>query len=59
MDIEAATFADEFNPFSQPHFILLNLAIGSNGADPGNAEFPVFHEVDYVRIYQEIAGGSN
>jgi len=41
------------NPFRQPHYILLNLAIGGTvGGDPSNTEFPAKLEVDYVRIYQ-------
>ena len=43
-----------FNPFKQPHYMLLNLAIGgTNGGDPGNTSFPRLFEVDYVRVYQE------
>lgn len=42
------------NPFHQPHYIILNLAIGgTSGGDPANTEFPAKFEVDYVRIYQE------
>jgi beta-glucanase (GH16 family) len=44
---------DGFNPFLQPHYILLNLAIGGNGGDPSQTEFPLKYEVDYVRVYQE------
>ncbi|UCH63287.1 MAG: glycoside hydrolase family 16 protein [Fidelibacterota bacterium] len=41
------------NPFRQPHYILLNLAIGGTvGGDPSGTEFPARLEVDYVRIYQ-------
>lgn len=43
---------DGFNPFLQPHFILLNLALGSNGGDPSNSVFPITYEVDWVRVYQ-------
>jgi len=43
---------NSFNPFLQPHYILLNLAIGSNGGDPAKTKFPITYEVDYVRIYQ-------
>lgn len=43
-----------FNPFKQPHYMLLNLAIGGmNGGDPGNTSFPRLFEVDYVRVYQK------
>lgn len=43
-----------FNPFKQPHYMLLNLAIGGmNGGDPSNTSFPARFEVDYVRVYQK------
>lgn len=45
---------DGSNPFHQPHYILLNLAIGGqNGGDPSSAKFPTRYEVDYVRVYQK------
>jgi beta-glucanase (GH16 family) len=44
---------DGFNPFLQPHYILLNLALGGNGGDPSKSKFPIKYEVDYVRVYQE------
>lgn len=44
----------DVNPFKQPHYMLLNLAIGGmNGGDPGNTKFPNRFEVDYVRVYQK------
>lgn len=44
---------DGANPFHEPHYILLNLAIGgTSGGDPSQTEFPARFEVDYVRIYQ-------
>lgn len=43
------------NPFHQPHYLLLNLAIGgTNGGDPSKTSFPVRFEVDYVRVYQKL-----
>ena len=43
-----------FNPFMQPHYILLNLALGGdNGGDPSQTKFPRRFEVDYVRVYQK------
>ena len=43
-----------FNPFKQPHYMLLNLAMGGmNGGDPSQTEFPNRMEVDYVRVYQK------
>ncbi len=43
---------DGFNPFRQPHYLLLNLALGGNGGDPSKTEFPVRYEIDWVRVYQ-------
>lgn len=42
------------NPFKQPHYMLLNLAMGGqNGGDLADTEFPNRFEVDYVRVYQK------
>jgi beta-glucanase (GH16 family) len=44
----------QFNPFMQPHCIVLNLAIGGdNGGDPSSTKLPKRFEVDYVRVYQK------
>ena len=40
------------NPFQQPHYLLLNLALGSNGGSVENLDFPTQYLVDYVRIYE-------
>ncbi|BAX82390.1 sulfatase-like hydrolase/transferase [Labilibaculum antarcticum] len=53
IDLNKTICADGFNPFSQEHYILLNLAIGSNGGDPSETSFPGKYEVDYVRVYQK------
>lgn len=42
---------DKSNPFIQPQYVLLNLAIGANGGDPAESQFPIRYEVDYVRYY--------
>jgi len=43
-----------FNPFRQPHYMLLNLAIGGqNGGDPTDTTFPGLFSVDYIRVYQQ------
>jgi beta-glucanase (GH16 family) len=40
-------------PFQEPHYLLLNLAVGgTRGGDPAATEFPAKFEVDYVRVYQ-------
>ena len=42
------------NPFHQPHYLLLNLAIGGqNGGDPTQTPFPCRYEIDFVRVYQK------
>ena len=41
------------NPFTQPQYILLNLALGgANGGPIDNEALPMRYEIDYVRIYQ-------
>lgn len=42
------------NPFRQPHYIIVNLAIGGTvGGDPSNTEFPAKFEIDYIRVYKK------
>lgn len=42
------------NPFKQPHYILLNMAVGGdNGGNPDQTAFPKQYEIDYVRVYQK------
>lgn len=53
VDLSKTVNGDGFNPFHQPHYILLNLALGSNGGDPVSTIFPRKYEVDYVRVYQK------
>lgn len=44
---------DGQSPFRQPHYMLLNLAIGGTaGGDPSATAFPTRYEVDYVRVFQ-------
>ena len=44
---------DGQSPFRQPHYMLINLAIGGTaGGDPSGTEFPSRYEVDYVRVFQ-------
>ncbi len=45
---------DGSNPFLQPQYMLLNLALGSNGGDPASSRFPIKYEVDYVRYYKPL-----
>lgn len=47
------TMGTRRNPFQQPHYLLLNLAVGgTRGGDPSNTKMPGRYEVDYVRVYQ-------
>ncbi len=42
------------NPFKQPHYMLLNLAMGGmNGGELEETNFPNRFEVNYVRVYQK------
>ncbi len=46
------------NPFANNvvgfgHYLLLNLAIGSNGGEPDDSQFPLRYYIDYVRVYQK------
>ena len=44
-----------FHGFKQPHYMLLNLAIGGqNGGNPEKTSFPRRFEVDWVRVYQQL-----
>ncbi|MBX3242087.1 MAG: glycoside hydrolase family 16 protein [Chitinophagaceae bacterium] len=54
LDLVANKNGADFNPFKQPHYMLLNLAVGgANGGDPSDTGFPQKFEVDYVRVYQK------
>lgn len=45
--------SDGLNPFRQPHYVLLNLALGGDrGGSLENTNLPSKYLVDYVRIYQ-------
>jgi beta-glucanase (GH16 family) len=55
IELEKTLNPDGKNPFAgnKKFYILLNLAIGSNGGDPSESKFPIRYEVDYVRVYQK------
>jgi beta-glucanase (GH16 family) len=55
IDLAETINPDGFNPFHQPHYLLLNLAIGGNGGDPSGSIFPSKFLVDYVRVYHKIS----
>lgn len=52
VDLSETINPDGFNPFHQPHYLLLNLALGSNGGSLEGTSFPTQYLVDYVRVYQ-------
>ncbi|WP_346860634.1 glycoside hydrolase family 16 protein [uncultured Draconibacterium sp.] len=56
IELDKTVNPDGSNPFTsnQKFYLLLNLAIGSNGGDPDQTTFPVKFEVDYVRIYRQL-----
>jgi len=45
-------FGGVLRPFDQEHYLLLNLAVGSNGGNPSDTTFPLQYVIDYVRVYQ-------
>jgi beta-glucanase (GH16 family) len=46
--------AEGKNPFLQPHYIIINLAIGGTaGGNPSQTIFPALYEIDYIRVYQK------
>jgi len=53
IDLVKTINPDGFNGFQQPHYLLLNLAIGSNGGKPSKIDYPKNYLVDYVRIFQK------
>ena len=53
-EVKNARFRSVENPFHQPHYLLVNLALGGdNGGDVTKIPFPVHMYVDYVRVYQK------
>lgn len=54
IDLSEVRNPDHKNPFTGDNtfYLLLNLAIGSNGGDPDGSDFPLRFEVDYVRVYK-------
>ena len=54
-DVKNARFRSVSNPFHQPHYLLVNLALGGDcGGDVTAIKFPVRMLVDYVRVYQQV-----
>ncbi len=46
--------SDGKNPFHQPHYLLLNLAMGGHrGGSLAHTVLPSHYMIDYVRLYQK------
>ena len=41
------------NPFNQPYFIMINVALSKKTGEDGDVNFPTEMKVDYVRVYQK------
>ena len=53
-EIKNARYRSVENPFHQPFYLLVNLALGGDcGGDVTAIEFPVRMYVDFVRVYQK------
>ncbi len=44
---------DKANPFSEPHHLIVNLAIGMAGGDPKGTEWPSQFVIDWIRVYDQ------
>ena len=57
IDVTKTFNPDGSNPFREPHYMLVNLAIGgTQGGDPSETDFPARYEIDYIRVYQRVDG---
>jgi len=57
-NLSKAANPDGSNGFRQPHYIILNLAIGGTaGGDPAQTKFPARFEIDWVRVYEKPDSG--
>jgi beta-glucanase (GH16 family) len=46
--------AEEWQPFTKPHYLILNLAMGDTGGGPIDVtKYPFIYKIDYVRYYQK------
>ncbi len=54
-DISLADQPDGSNPFRQPHYLLLNLALGGGWGGPiiDDTKLPAKYYIDYVRVYEK------
>lgn len=53
-DTYNGTIGEGKNPFMQPQYLLLNLAVGGiNGGPVSENAYPMRYEIDYVRVYQK------
>lgn len=53
-DTYNGSLGENRNPFMQPHYLLLNLAVGGiNGGTISDETYPIRYEIDYVRVSQK------
>jgi len=53
-DVNETFNPDGSNPFREPHYMIVNLAVGgTQGGEPGGTRFPGVYEIDYIRVYQK------
>lgn len=53
-DTYNGVIGEKRNPFMQPQYLLLNLAVGGiNGGEISENAFPMRYEIDYIRVYQQ------
>jgi beta-glucanase (GH16 family) len=55
-EVDLKTLSAEFNPFTGPFYIILNLAVGGNylpNPTPTTV-FPQSYSIDYVRVFQDV-----
>ncbi|MDQ6471574.1 glycoside hydrolase family 16 protein [Flavobacterium sp. LHD-80] len=55
IDVKEAKYSDQKTlPFQQPHYLLVNLAVGGiNGGELTENSFPSKYIIDYIRVYQK------
>jgi len=53
IDVTKTLNPDGVNPFRLPMHMLINLAVGRPGESPDDTPFPLYYDIDYVRVYQK------
>ncbi|MFD2940170.1 glycoside hydrolase family 16 protein [Flavobacterium notoginsengisoli] len=54
VDVTIPSADQKISPFQQPHYLLVNLAVGGiNGGAFSKADLPSKYSIDYIRVYQK------